>query len=70
MKYLKKFEMVKLERCERCGGILFDDDYDFCYKCRSGEPIEDIDIDDEKKDKKELPEFGIRTTPSQNIYYL
>jgi hypothetical protein len=73
MKYLKKYnifiESSETSLCDKCGEELFDDDYNLCYKCRSGEDIEN-DVNIPKKDRKELPSFGVETTPSQNIYYL
>lgn len=57
--------------CDKCGEELFDDDYDLCYKCRSGEDADNVDdVEPTENDKKELPSFGVETTRSQNIYYL
>lgn len=64
-------ESVESIFCDKCGEELFDDDYDLCYKCRSGENANNVDyVEPTENDKKELPSFGVETTRSQNIYYL
>lgn len=68
IKLFEEFNSMS-DTCSKCGEEFWGDT-DICDDCKDSDlESEKIEKDENKKDKKHLPFFGVPTTKSQNIYY-